>query len=57
MGLRRASVDLGDLVLLVNDPERRQGDCCSTGTITYRYRWHDGSFHQVGSPVRADDPQ
>ncbi len=57
MGLRRASVDRGDLVLVVNDPEKRQGDCCSTGTITYRYRWRDGSLHQIGSPDRADDPQ
>jgi hypothetical protein len=40
MGLRSATVERGDLVLIVQDPEKRMGDCCSTGTITYRYRWH-----------------
>jgi hypothetical protein len=57
MGLRRFAIDSGDLVLIVNDPDKRQGDCCSTGTITYRYRWHAGSFHQIGKQVLADDPQ
>jgi hypothetical protein len=55
-GLRRAAVDRGNLVLIVNDPDKREGDCCSTGTITYRYRWQGGSFHQKGAPVLADDP-
>ena len=56
MGLRSASANRGDLVLVVNDPDKRQGDCCSTGTITYRYRWAGGSFHNVGPPSRKDDP-
>jgi hypothetical protein len=56
MGLRSASADRGDLVLVVNDPGKRQGDCCSTGTITHRYRWAGGSFHNVGPPTRKDDP-
>ena len=57
MGLRSVSVERGDLVLIVNDPNKREGDCCSTGSITYRYRWINGSFHQIGRPVPADDPQ
>jgi hypothetical protein len=57
MGLRRASVDHGELVLIVNDPDKREGDCCSSGTITYRYGWQGGSFHQIGAPVLEDDPQ
>jgi hypothetical protein len=57
MGVRRASVDHGDLVLVVNDPAKREGDCCSTGSITLRYRWQDGSFRQIGAPVRKDDSQ
>jgi hypothetical protein len=57
IGLRSATVERGDLVLIVNDPDKRQGDCCSTGTITYRYRWHAGSFHKIGTPVLKDDPQ
>jgi hypothetical protein len=56
MGLRRLAFDRGDLVLIVNDPDKRQGDCCSTGTITYRYRWAGGSFHNIGPPTRKDDP-
>jgi hypothetical protein len=57
MGLRGASVDQGDLVLIVNDPQKREGDCCSTGTITYRYRWQRDSFRQMGVPVRKADPR
>ncbi len=57
MGLRQFAIDSGDLVLIVEDPDKRMGDCCSTGTITYRYRWGAGSFHQIGKPVLADDPR
>jgi hypothetical protein len=57
MGLRSAAVDGGALVLIVEDPDKRMGDCCSTGTITYRYRWLNGSFQRIGTPLRADDPQ
>lgn len=56
-GLRKVSINRGDLVLIVNDPEKRVGDCCSTGSITYRYRWTKGSFYQIGAPIFADDPQ
>lgn len=56
MGLRSASATGGDLVLVVNDPNKRIGDCCSTGTITLRYRWQNGAFRQVGQPVKTGDP-
>jgi len=56
MGLRRVSTDHGDLLLEVNDPGKREGDCCSTGSITFRYRWQQGAFRQIDKPVRADDP-
>jgi hypothetical protein len=56
MGLRRLQVDRGDLVMIANDPGKRRGDCCSTGTLTYRYRWASGHFRQIGEPVSADDP-
>jgi hypothetical protein len=55
-GLREVSIDRGDLVLTVNDPARRQGDCCSTGIITTRYRWNAGAFKQIGQPVVSDAP-
>lgn len=56
MGVRNFRIDRGDLVLIVNDPDQRQGDCCSLGTLTYRYRWQRGSFRQIGAPVQASDP-
>ncbi len=56
MGLRSASFDDGDLVLVLNDPDKRIGDCCSTGSITERYRWQRGAFLLVGTPEKKDDP-
>lgn len=55
-GLRNFSITAGNLVLVVNDPDKRQGDCCSAGTITSRYRWSGTSFAAVGQPVYKDDP-
>jgi len=55
-GLRNLSISAGNLVLVVNDPDRRQGDCCSAGTITTRYRWSGTSFAAVGQPVNKNDP-
>jgi hypothetical protein len=57
MGLRQASIDRGDLVLAFNDPDKRIGDCCSTGSITHRYRWMNGSFHRFGQPILTDDSE
>jgi hypothetical protein len=51
MGLSQVSTSQGDLVLTVYDPEKRVGDCCSSGTITYRYRWNGSSFEQAGQAV------
>jgi hypothetical protein len=56
-GLRRLSVERGDLVLSVNDPAKREGDCCSSGTITTRYRRQNGSFAQIGQAVTEDVPK
>ncbi len=55
-GLREASITAGDLVLVVNDPEKRQGDCCSAGSITTRYRWSGDSFSAIGQPIYKIDP-
>lgn len=54
MGLLHAEADHGDLLLTVEDPTKRVGDCCSTGTITYRYTWDGYSFKQTGKPVLRD---
>jgi hypothetical protein len=47
MGFRRVSTERGDLVLVMNSPERHEE------SITVRYRWRDGFFQQIGSPVLA----
>jgi len=54
-GLRDVSITDGDFILVVNDPDKRQGDCCSAGSITTRYRWTKGSFSEVGKPVYKND--
>lgn len=55
-GLRDVSITGGDVVLVVNDPEKQQGDCCSAGNITTRYRWVGSSFSAIGQPVHKIDP-
>jgi len=55
-GLREVSITGGDLVLVVNDPDKQQGDCCSAGTIITRYRWVGSSFSAMGQPVYKTDP-
>ena len=56
-GLREVSITGGELVLAVNDPDKRQGDCCSAGTIVRRFRWAGSSFSAIGQPVyKADSP-
>jgi len=55
-GLRHVSITGGDLVLVINDPDKRQGDCCSAGSIITRNRWVEGSFSAIGQPVYKTDP-
>jgi hypothetical protein len=56
MGLRQITFDHEDLILIANDPENRQGECCSTGSIAYSYRWMTTRFRQFGAAVRKDGP-
>src|SRR4051812_17220593 len=55
-GLRAVSIADGDLILVVNGPDKQQGDCCSAGSIANRYRWTQGSFSAIGKPVYKNDP-
>ena len=55
-GLREVSISGGDLVLVVNDPDKQQGDCCSAGSIATRYRWVGSSFSVIGPPIYKTDP-
>ena len=54
-GLRDVSITDGNFILVVNDPDKRQGDCCSAASIERRYRWTKGSFSEVGKPVYKND--
>ena len=55
-GLREVSITGGDLVLVLNDPDKQQGVCCSAGSIITRYRWMGNSFSAIGQPVYKTDP-
>ena len=47
-GLYRVYGQHGRLVVELFDPEKRLGDCCSSGFIRTRYTWHDGKFDVFG---------
>ncbi len=55
-GLHDVSFTDGDLILEVNDPDKRQGDCCSAGSIVTRYRWAGNAFSAIEQPVYKNDP-
>ena len=48
-GLYRVYGEGGKLVVELFDPEKRTGDCCSTGFVRTRYRWRDGRFEALGA--------
>ena len=41
------------LVVELFDPEKRSGDCCSSGIVRTRYKWHSGRFEAVGTSERG----
>jgi len=47
-GLGRCAISNGLLVLNFNDPDRREGDCCSEGYIRIHFRWENGAFVEAG---------
>lgn len=47
-GLYRVYGENGRLVVDLFDPERRTGDCCSSGYVRTRYRWVGSRFEPVG---------
>jgi hypothetical protein len=59
-GIREFKVEEEDLIVTLNDPEKRSGACCSDGTITVRYRHvqtaEGAMFVEVGKRVFADLP-
>jgi hypothetical protein len=48
-GLYRVYEQKGNLVVELFDPEKSNGDCCSSGFVRTRYRWHDTKFVAVGA--------
>ena len=49
-GLYRLMVTNGEFSVALFDPEKREGDCCSTGFVRTRYLWKSGKFTQAGPP-------
>lgn len=48
-GLRKVHGENGKLVVELFDPDKSEGDCCSTGFIRTRYLWRNSRF-EVASP-------
>jgi hypothetical protein len=55
-GLYGVSADRGALVVELFDPDKQEGDCCSTGIIRTRYQWKDGRFEAVGASLKKAIP-
>jgi hypothetical protein len=51
-GLNKVSGVDGKLVVELLDPQKRSGDCCSSGIVRTRYKWHDGRFEAFGKRER-----
>jgi hypothetical protein len=47
-GLYQIYAQNKELVVELYDPSKRTGDCCSSGFIRTRYRWHLDNFEAVG---------
>ena len=52
-GLYQVSVREGKVVIALYDPEKQQGDCCSSGFIRQRYRWNGSGFAEEGVAERG----
>jgi hypothetical protein len=49
-GLYKVYGEAGKLIIELFDPDKRQGDCCSSGLVRTRYRWQDNRFQVSGTP-------
>lgn len=52
-GLYAVDANHGALIVELFDPDKSEGDCCSSGIIRTRYVWRHGGFERQGSPVHA----
>ena len=48
-GLNKVYGDHGTLVFELSDPRKSSGDCCSSGFVRVKYRWHEGRFEAFGA--------
>lgn len=48
-GLYKVYGENGKLVVELFDPEKRSGDCCSSGFVRTRYKWSHGQFVTFGA--------
>ncbi len=53
-GLSRVYGSHGMLVVELFDPDKQEGDCCSTGIVRTRYKWRNHRFEAVGRPKRLN---
>jgi hypothetical protein len=51
-GLCKVSGLDGKLVVELFDPEKRSGDCCSSGIVRTSYKWHNRHFEVFGKSER-----
>ena len=56
-GLYRVFGQGGELVVDLFDPDKRQGDCCSSGYVRTRYRWSGDRFVPDGRVKRGEVKQ
>jgi hypothetical protein len=47
-GLLKVYGEHGKLVFELSDPKKMLGDCCSSGFVRTRYRWHEDHFEAFG---------
>lgn len=52
-GLYRVFAKNHELIVQLFDPAFREGDCCSSGYVSYRYRWDGRGFEAVGTPAKG----
>jgi hypothetical protein len=50
LGLHKAYGEQGQLVIEMLDRQSVNGNCCTSGFLRMRYKWHDGGFQISGAP-------
>jgi hypothetical protein len=50
LGLHKAYGEQAELVIEMLDRQNLLGNCCTTGFVRLRYKWHDGGFQISGAP-------